>query len=206
MTLSEILFLLIALAVCVTVHEAAHAWVASKLGDQTAKMQGRVSLNPARHLDPVGTLMILFIHFGWGRPVTFDPRNLKNPIRDAALISLAGPMTNLLTALALAPILRLDLAPYPYVLLRTIYDLSIILFIFNLLPIPPLDGSKLIGLIVPKSKQEWYENYMRQGYIYIILLIIFDRASSMLLGFSPLGMLIAYLYEPFGSLIGLSTS
>lgn len=157
----NLIYLLIALAVCISVHEAAHAWVAYKLGDPTAKLAGRVSLNPLRHLDPLGTLMIFIAHFGWGKPVPFNYHNLKHPRRDAALISIAGPISNLLTAFVIAIAFKYLPAMPPFLLeiLRGIFSLSIILFLFNLLPIAPLDGSKLIGLIVPHSKEDWYQRF-----------------------------------------------
>jgi len=206
MTLNNILFLVMALAICVTVHEAAHAWVASKLGDQTAKMQGRVSLNPARHLDPIGTLMIFLIQFGWGKPVMINEQNLKNPRRDAAIISLAGPMANFITAFLVALLIRFAIPDgYIFTLLKRIYELSLVLFLFNLLPVAPLDGSKLIGLVVPKSMDAAYERYMSQGYIYLIVIIILDRFLGQILDFSPLGYYFAFGYEYITIFIGLIT-
>ena len=193
---SDILFLLISLAVCVTVHEAAHAWVASRLGDQTAKMQGRVSLNPFRHLDPMGTLFIIFIQFGWGRPVMVNERNLKHPRRDSALISIAGPFTNFLTAFLLAlPLKYLEPLSYSHTLLSSIYQLSIVLFLFNMIPIAPLDGSKLIGIIIPRSMDAWYEHYMSQGYKYLIVFIAADYFLGRASGFSFLAYYFGFGFE-----------
>jgi len=192
----EIIYLIIALAVCITVHEAAHAWVAFKLGDPTAKMAGRVSLNPMRHLDLLGTIMIFIAHFGWGKPVPFNYNNLKNPRRDSFLIAVAGPLTNLLTAFLIAILFKY--APLPglvFEILRSIYALSIVLFLFNLIPIAPLDGSKFIGLIVPRSKEYWYQRFLSQGPIYIIFLIIADRVISEATGFSFLGTYLQYGYD-----------
>lgn len=192
----ELVYLLIALAVCITVHEAAHAWVAFKLGDPTAKMEGRVSLNPLRHLDILGTIMIFIAHFGWGKPVPFNYNNLKHPRRDAALISMAGPMTNLLTALVIAVLFKY--VPMPTILfdiLRSVYALSIILFLFNLIPIAPLDGSKLLGLVIPRSKEDWYQRFLSQGPIYIILLILGDRLIAETAGFSFFGTYLQFGYD-----------
>ena len=192
----EILYLIIALAVCITVHEAAHAWVADKLGDPTAKMAGRVSLNPMRHLDILGTIMIFIAHFGWGKPVPFNYNNLKHPRRDAALISIAGPLTNLLTAFIIAILFKY--VPMPgliFEILRTIYALSVILFLFNLIPIAPLDGSKLLGLVIPMSKEDWYQRFLSQGPIYLILLIIADRLIAATVGFSFFGTYLQFGYD-----------
>ncbi|MBN2096427.1 site-2 protease family protein [Candidatus Peregrinibacteria bacterium] len=203
----DILYLLIALAVCISVHEAAHAWMAYKLGDPTAKMAGRMSLNPLRHLDPLGTVMIFIAHFGWGKPVPFNYYNLKHPRRDAALIAIAGPLSNLLTAFVIA-ILFKYVETMPALLmgiLRATFSLSIILFLFNLLPIAPLDGSKLIGLIVPKSKEQWYQRFLAQGPFYLILLIVFDRLLAGVMGFSFLGIFLQFGYEFTTTLIFLAT-
>jgi Zn-dependent protease len=192
----QIIYLIIALAVCISVHESAHAWVAYKLGDPTAKMAGRVSLNPMRHLDILGTIMIFIAHFGWGKPVPFNYYNLKHPRRDAALIAIAGPFSNLLTAFIIAFLIKyLTLPIIIFEILKAIYALSIILFLFNLIPIAPLDGSKLIGLIVPHSMENWYQRFLSQGPMYIILLIVFDRLIAGATGFSFFGAYLQWGYE-----------
>lgn len=195
--MAEILTLLIALAFCITVHEAAHAWVAYKLGDPTAKMEGRVSLNPLRHLDLLGTLMIFIAHFGWGKPVPYNDHNLRHPRRDAAIISMAGPFTNLLSAFAIAILLKY--APsMPLILsdsLHAIYSLSVVLFLFNLLPIAPLDGSKFLGLVIPRRMDDWYQRYLSQGPVLLIVLIVLDRLLADTVGVSPLGIFLQFGYE-----------
>lgn len=203
----QIIYLIIALAVCISVHEAAHAWAAYKLGDPTAKVAGRVSLNPLRHLDPLGTIMIFIAHFGWGKPVPFNYYNLKHPRRDAALISIAGPLSNLLTAFVIAILLKYvqALPSVLFEILRAIYSLSIVLFLFNLIPIAPLDGSKLIGLIVPKSKEDWYQRFLSRGPMFLIVLIVFDRLIAGVSGFSFFGTFLQYGYELITVLILLAT-
>lgn len=158
-------FSFIALAAGITIHEFAHAWVADRLGDPTARLQGRVTLNPLAHLDPIGTLAILFLHFGWGKPVPFDPFNLKNPKRDSALISLAGPVSNILLATVASLILRLIMftfsglgALHIAALLQSIIVLNVVLAVFNILPVHPLDGFKIVGGLLPDNRaREWYE-------------------------------------------------
>ena len=203
----DIIYLLIALAVCVPVHEASHAWVAYKLGDPTAKAEGRVSLNPLRHLDPLGTIMIFIARFGWGKPVPFNYHNLKHPRRDAALIAVAGPVSNLLLAFVVAIILKYMgwLPTFVFESLRTIYMLSVILFLFNLLPIAPLDGSKLLGLVIPRSKEEWYLKFLSQGPLILILLVVADRLLAATVGFSFFATFIQYGYEITTVLIFLAT-
>ncbi len=192
----QYIYLFIALAVCISVHECAHAWTAYKLGDPTAKMAGRVSLNPMRHLDILGTMMIFIAHFGWGKPVPFNYYNLKHPRRDTALIAIAGPLSNLLTAFVIAILIKYVSMPlFAFEIVRAIYSLSLILFLFNLIPIAPLDGSKLIGLIVPHSMENWYQKFLSQGPMYIILLIIFDRLIAGVSGFSFFGTYLQWGYE-----------
>jgi len=196
MSLIEIIYLVIGLAVCISVHEASHAWVAYKLGDPTAKMEGRVSLNPMRHLDLLGTIMIFIAHFGWGKPVPFNYHNLRHPRRDAALIAFAGPVSNLLIALIIAFLVKY--VPMPFIIfgaLQAIFSLSIVLFLFNLLPIAPLDGSKFIGLVIPRSSEDWYQRFLSQGPLILIVLVLGDRLFSQATGFSFLGTYLQYGYE-----------
>ncbi len=192
----ELVYLVIALAVCISIHEASHAWVAWKLGDPTAKAAGRVSLNPLRHLDLFGTLMIFIVHFGWGKPVPFNEHNLRHPRRDAALIALAGPLSNLLTAFLLSIVLKY--APLPVFAIgaiKAIFSLSIILFLFNLIPIAPLDGSKFLGLVIPRSREREYQLFLAKGPVILIVLIVLDRLLQETTGFSLLGTFLQWGYE-----------
>ncbi len=170
----------IALVIAVTIHEFSHAWVADRLGDPTASLEGRVTLNPLKHLDPVGTLMLILFRFGWGKPVPFDPFNLKNPKRDSAIIALAGPASNLVMASILAALLPLiSSALLAETVIYTII-ISINLAIFNLLPIPPLDGSKILYGILPMDWAEEFNSFMKDyGSILLILLIIPIGGTSM---------------------------
>ncbi|MBU2051929.1 site-2 protease family protein [Patescibacteria group bacterium] len=175
-----LLLFLPALMIAISVHEFAHALIADRLGDPTPSLQGRLTLNPLKHLDPIGTLMLLFFRFGWGKPVEFDPYNLRHPRRDTALISLAGPASNLLVAgilsiiMKLAGIYWLSLVFFPIILI------SINLAIFNLLPIPPLDGAKILYGILPRDWADEYNGFMNSyGTILLILLIIPIGGSSL---------------------------
>jgi len=129
-------------------------------------------------------------------PVPFNYHNLKHPRRDSALISIAGPLTNLLTALVIAILIKYLTLPFVlFETLRAIYTLSIILFLFNLIPIAPLDGSKLLGLVIPHSKEVAYQRFISQGPLYIILLIIADRLINEIAGFSFFGYYLEFGYD-----------
>lgn len=154
---------------CLPIHEFAHGYAASKLGDPTAENEGRLTLNPLAHLDFVGTLMILFLGFGWAKPVPVNPRFFKNPRAGMALTALAGPVSNLL--LAFLGMVLLRFAYYPYVMssngssiaaftiLQTFVLINISLALFNLLPIYPLDGSRIISYFLPAKTVYWMESH-----------------------------------------------
>lgn len=170
----ETLYFLVGLVIAITIHEFAHAYSADKLGDPTPRSQGRLSLNPMAHLDPIGTLMLFVFHFGWGKPVIFDPYNLAHPRRDAGIISLAGPVSNLLLATALSLLIRLSILPYVIVpFLYAVIILNISLAVFNLVPVYPLDGEKILAAILPRDMAYEYQSIMnRYGTIILILMIL----------------------------------
>ncbi len=184
-----------ALVSAITVHEFAHAWTAVKLGDPTPKIQGRLTLNPLAHLDPLGTLMLLVVRFGWGKPVQFDPYNLANPRRDAAIISLAGPFSNLFFAAILSIIIHFVVTPFS--LLATILTpfifLNIILAVFNLLPIHPLDGGKILVGFLPEKDAHTVDIFLKQYGIFILILLIFPIWSGVSPVFTILSPIINFL-------------
>lgn len=163
----------------VPVHECAHAWAAEKMGDDTGRKQGRITLNPFAHLTLWGSLMMVLVGFGWGKPVSVDPRNFKNPKKGMVLTSLAGPASNFIMAF-LAMIAYKVLGIMGIVngndtmqmvamvfLYMTLINIS--LAVFNFLPIPPLDGSKIFNAVLP---EKWYFTIMRYENIIFIVLII----------------------------------
>lgn len=162
----------------ITFHEFCHGYTAFRLGDPTAKRAGRLTLNPLAHLDPVGALMLLLFRFGWAKPVPVEPRYFKNPARDMALVSVAGSAGNFLTALVCGIVFRV--MPQPFIAmpsLLTLLQLMILINLglgtFNLIPIPPLDGSKLLYLVLPPR---WLQSYFwieRYGFFILIFLLMF---------------------------------
>lgn len=165
--LISIIFILIA----ITVHEFAHAYMADRLGDPTAKLEGRLTLNPFAHLDPVGTLALILFKFGWGKPVPVDYYNLRHPRKDGALIAFAGPASSLVLALVFALINRF-VFPIPVAIIIPFLSINLSLAFFNLLPIPPLDGSKVILGLVPFEKAEGIEEFF-STYGFALLLFLF---------------------------------
>ncbi|OGY25839.1 MAG: hypothetical protein A2864_00705 [Candidatus Woykebacteria bacterium RIFCSPHIGHO2_01_FULL_39_12] len=169
------------LAIIISIHEASHAWAANKLGDPTAKYQGRITLNPIAHIDLIGTILIplvliiislqtgrLFL-FGWAKPTPFNPWNLKHPRRDSALISFAGPASNFIVSAILGLIFRISNVE----LILPILGLNLILGIFNLIPVPPLDGFKVVGGILPKELAYQWLQLERAGPILLLFLLFF---------------------------------
>lgn len=205
-TIQEIILLFPALVIGITIHEAAHAWTAYKLGDPTPKLEGRVSLNPLRHLDPLGTLFIFIIRFGWGKPVHFNPNNLKHPLRDEVLIAAAGPLSNILLVLILIPIKESLSNPLLAAWVEMTIFINLVLCLFNLIPIAPLDGSKIIKIIIPKTLQYSYNQFLEKGPVILISLLIFDRIYLLVSGNSLLGYVlfngIEVMYNSLRLLLG----
>lgn len=181
------IFLLIifaaSLIVAITIHEFSHALVADRLGDPTPRSQGRLSLNPLKHLDPIGTLMLLIAHFGWGKPVVIDPYNFQHPKRDEILVSLAGPISNLIFATILSLIIRfLPLNDLIIVIFSNLIQINVILAVFNLIPIPPLDGSKVLFNLLPDDlSSQWQEALQKYGFILLIILLFLPIDGSNLI-------------------------
>lgn len=163
------------LLVAITVHEFSHAYTADRLGDPTPRAQGRLTLNPLSHLDPLGTLLLIIARFGWGKPVQFDPYNLENPRRDAAIISFAGPLSNIVLATIASIAVRFVLSPTELafnILIPFVY-LNIVLAVFNLIPVHPLDGGKILVGLLPEENAHKTDQFLSQyGTILLLALIL----------------------------------
>ncbi len=163
-----------------TFHELSHGYIANLLGDPTAKNAGRLTLNPLKHLDPLGTLAIFIIKIGWAKPVPVNPNNFKNPQKDMLLVALAGPGSNMILAIVSAilvklllvlPVLPIYIMNPLYLMLKTSVWVNVLLAVFNCLPIPPLDGSKILMGLLPLNLAYSYSRI--EPYGFILLLILF---------------------------------
>jgi Zn-dependent protease len=187
-----------------TVHEFSHAYVALKCGDSTAKNQGRVTLDPFKHIDPLGFILLILVGFGWAKPVQFNETNLRNPKRDVIKIALAGPLSNALIAMLLTVVIILVKHYYPQSSISSSavfsYAISINwgLFVFNLIPIPPLDGSHLIMQPLRKHPS-LYQGLYRYGTIALFGLLILD--SLLKIDLLPIVPVIRFFYFGFYDVI-----
>lgn len=183
-TLDWILLSVPAIIIASTIHEFAHAYTAYRLGDPTAKMMDRLSLNPLKHIDPVGAICMVLFHFGWSKPVPINEEYFKKPVLGTALTALAGPASNLLVA-CLCGLLNLINLPDPiwiFLYVFTVVNLS--LAVFNLLPIAPLDGHKIVRAVLPEKARSVWEKMERYSWIFIILLLIpYSPIDSLLTGY-----------------------
>lgn len=183
--LQETLYYLPALLIALSVHEAAHAYTAYKLGDKSQKTMGRLSLSPLAHIDPIGFIFMLVFKFGWGKPVVMDDRNFKNRRKGVMLVALAGPMSNILLAFVFTIILKLldvfgvlaimsgsNIGNILIIMLWYMIGFNVVFGVFNLIPLPPFDGAKVLTYFLPlkgKRFMDWLEQY--SVWILVILMV-----------------------------------
>ena len=193
-----------AIFLCLTIHETCHGLAALALGDPTAKSMHRLSLNPLRHIDPLGLVMMFVAGFGWAKPVPVDPRYFKKPKQGMAVTALAGPVSNFLLAVLLILISKAIYLYAPYTAvwdavftfcLYTAAPLSIGLGLFNLLPIPPLDGSKVLGVLLPDEAYSKLMRYERYGILLLLALSLLGVTGNFISG------VIVRVYETMFNLI-----
>ena len=185
--------ILIGLLLSISLHEAAHCYVTDKLGDPTPRVMGRLTLNPKAHLDPLGTLLIILTGFGWGKAAPYDPYNLKSPVRDTAIIAAAGPLTNIIIALLLALLMRLIGSSLLAVFAEFLIYINLALALFNLLPVYPLDGGKIMKAILPRESSFEYEVAMERYGQFILLFLILPIFNGQSAVMQLLGPILNYL-------------
>jgi len=211
--IASMLLALPIIILALSVHETAHGFVAYKLGDPTARNMGRLSLNPAKHLDPIGFICMIAFGFGWAKPVPISTRNFKKPKRDMALSAIAGPISNLLLALIFAALLKvfwlilpnipltsvneltINMLSFLRILLELGVHLNVTLAVFNLLPIPPLDGSKILYMFLPQRVLIKFIQYERYISLALLLLLAVGVLTIPLSIFS--GWILRFIYFIF---------
>jgi Zn-dependent protease len=208
----ELLKIVPAILIGLTVHELSHAWVALRLGDDTPRLMGRLTWNPLKHLDPIGFLMLVVAGFGWARPVQINRANLKKPVRDDILIALAGPLANLACSLLLVILLKGVVALVPFgsresfqtvtSVFLVFIAMNVSLGLFNLLPIPPLDGSHLVAGALAAKSAAGAALYFRYGSYALLALILLERILKVEI--LPVGRAVGWVVGLLLRLVGLA--
>lgn len=187
-SITDLLLTVLAIVPAMCIHEYAHGWVSYKLGDPSPKYDGRLSLNPLHHIDPIGALFLIVFNFGWAKPVMVNPRYYRNPKKGMALVALAGPVANFILALLCLIVTNIILKVsggsvsvtiyyiYQFFVLSALVNVG--LGVFNLIPLPPLDGSKILGMFLPNRYYFKYMQFEQWGFVLLFLLLaigVFSR-------------------------------
>ena len=212
--LTDMLLAVIPALICITLHELSHGFVAYKLGDNTAKNMGRLTLNPIKHIDIFGLIMMVVFKFGWAKPVPVNMRNFKNPKHDMAITALAGPLSNVLICCVVLFIYGLVYLPcnlagteFAGSLLYAVYItayLSIALAIFNIIPIPPLDGSKVLFSLMSDEGYMKLMRYERYGMLLLLALIVTDVLGNPLYAATEFVFDKMFIFAEWGSALSVS--
>ncbi len=205
---------IIPVLLAITLHEAAHAWVASRCGDTTARGLGRLSMNPLRHIDPIGTVFVPIVVgilsgfqfvFGWAKPVPINWDRLRKPRRDMALVAVAGPLSNLLMAFLWSGCVKIGMLLGPNTSSVALFLvltgeagvlINLVLAFLNLIPVPPLDGGRFIASVIPPKYAFYYEKLERFGF-FIVLLLLLTGALGWIIG-PPISWSMQFIYKCFG--------
>lgn len=210
--MSQLPISIIAILIALTVHEWAHAFAAKKLGDDTAEYEGRLTLNPLAHLDPIGALLFLTVGFGWAKPVPIDVRNFRYPVRDAAIVAFAGPLSNLvlafIAAVGFVSLQASDIAGAPAFLMALMFfqsslTVNLALMAFNLLPIPPLDGSNIVRLFLPWHARDRFDEAMRYGPWILLAVLLAESFLGLRVLSAWVGAVSAAVLTAFSFALGL---
>ena len=208
---TELIQAVIIIVVSLTVHEFGHSLMAIRLGDETPRLQGRLTLNPLAHIDLIGFIMLVVAGFGWAKPVIIDPRALKKPQRDEILISIAGPLANILLAIVIGLVVWAVVSlreSFPRALVVGVFNvltqaaaINVSLAIFNMIPIPPLDGSHLVTTWLKKVNMPLAISFFRYGSWALLALIVVERVTN--LDILPIGRLTRAAVVGFYKLLGI---
>lgn len=200
----EMLLSLPGILIAITFHEMAHGYAADAMGDPTPKNAGRLTLNPLKHLDPIGFIAMIFLHFGWAKPVPINPNNFKDRKKGMISVALAGCLTNLLLGFigmgayyAVMPLNNDALQ----IILQYIFTYNILFAVFNILPIPPLDGSQVLAVCLPPKGQAAYQNFSRYG-MFVLLILMFTGVFSLIIS-PPVNGLITLFSNIWSAVFGL---
>jgi len=194
-SLQEIVMRLMIILPALTWHEFAHAYSADRMGDPTPRMMGRLTLNPLAHIDPIGTIIMpIFLRFGWAKPVPINPMNFRDPVKGSLITSVAGPAANLAQALVVGLITRLIISVSPaewlqgnllIYMLFSLTAVNVMLAIFNMIPLGPLDGHHVLEALLPYEQLQAYRRFNRYGFVILLLIIFFVPGLLSVVVFRP---------------------